>query len=115
MKYTINIDEDKYILSIANTEQDDIELDLDEMELDYLNAYQLIDGKAILDEQRKAEIIAEEQQQEKEQEIAELKQYMSDTDYIWNVIKEGDATEEEYADVIQRRHEVRLRIRELEL
>lgn len=34
--------------------------------------------------------------------------------YIWNVINEGDRTKEYYADLIEQRHQWRMRIRELE-
>lgn len=46
--------------------------------------------------------------------VAELKQKLSETDYIWNVIKEGDADEEHYADVIANRKAWRAEVRSLE-
>lgn len=114
MLYTLNLDNDNYVLSISNTPNDNIELDLSKLELEYLNAYQYIEGVMQLDNVKKQEMIDAKAEQEKQEEIAELKQYMNETDYIWNVIKEGDATEEDYADVIAQRHTKRLRIRELE-
>ncbi len=89
MLYTVNMDENGYILSISNTEHDSVELDLDTMELEYLNAYQIIDGKAVLDEKRKAELIKEEQQREKDEEIAEL-------------VEELKATDEDMLDFLER-------------
>lgn len=72
MLYTVSLDEKNYIMSVAHTSKDDTELNLEEMELDYLNAYQIIKGKAVLDEKRKAELIAEKENQEKEEQITEL-------------------------------------------
>lgn len=59
-------------------------------------------------------------QQQKEQRIAELKQYLADTDYIANKLIEAidDAElhdlKEKYADVLKQRREARARIDELE-
>ena len=65
MLYTVNLDNDNFILSVAHTSNDNTELDLESMELDYLEAYQLINGQPVLNEQKKAEIIAEREQEEK--------------------------------------------------
>ncbi|MEE6207850.1 MAG: hypothetical protein VZR95_07350, partial [Alphaproteobacteria bacterium] len=46
--------------------------------------------------------------------IAELKQLLSDTDYVVIKIAEGSATKEDYADVIEQRKAWRNEIRELE-
>ncbi len=80
MLYTVNLDENGYILSISNTEYDSVELDLDTMELEYLNAYKLTGSGAVLDEVKKALIIAEEEAQEKAQRIAELWEELHSTD-----------------------------------
>ena len=45
MKYTIYLDKNNYVLSIANTPNDNIELDLTGIDLPHLNAYQLLDNK----------------------------------------------------------------------
>lgn len=50
----------------------------------------------------------------KQARIAELKQLLSDTDYVVIKIAEGAATVEEYADVIEQRRAWREEIRELE-
>ena len=63
MLYTVNLDQDNYILSVAHTANDNVNLDLDSMELDFLNAYQLINGQCILDQEKKEEIIAEREAQ----------------------------------------------------
>lgn len=66
--YTLNLDENNYVLSIAHTPHDDVALDLSEVELKYLNAYQYISGQLILDPVRKAEIIAEEEERRRKEE-----------------------------------------------
>lgn len=80
MLYTVNTDENGYILSVAHTKNDSVELDLEKIELKYLNAYQLKDGVAVLDEEKKAEIIAEEEQAEKDEQIMDLTNQLKDTD-----------------------------------
>lgn len=49
-----------------------------------------------------------------EEKVAEARKYLQETDYIWNVIREGDKTEEHYADVIVKRKKARELIRSLE-
>lgn len=60
MKYTINVDENGYILSIANTENDTDEIDLGPLDLSFLNCYKYENGKAILDEEKKLKLQTEE-------------------------------------------------------
>ena len=60
MKYTINTDEKGYILSIANTENDTDEIDLETLDLKFLNCYKYENGNAILDEEKKQKILDEE-------------------------------------------------------
>lgn len=60
MKYTINTDDNGYILSIANTETDTDEIDLETLDLKFLNCYKYENGKAILDEEKKQKILDEE-------------------------------------------------------
>ena len=72
MLYTINLDDNNYILSLSHTKNDNIEVDPESLELKYLNAYQLIEGMPVLNEERKAELIANEEQKQKEEQIAEL-------------------------------------------
>ena len=47
-------------------------------------------------------------------EITELKQKLKDTDYVAVKIAEGEATKEEYADILEQRKQWRERINELE-
>lgn len=60
MKYTINVDENGYILSIANTENDTDEIDLGSLDLSFLNCYKYENGKAFLDEEKKLKLQTEE-------------------------------------------------------
>lgn len=48
-----------------------------------------------------------------EQEKAQLKRYLSDTDYVVFKIAEGVASSEEYADVLEKRKQARARLNEL--
>lgn len=72
MSYTVNTDNNGYIVSVAHTAKDSVELNLEEMDLNHLNAYQLIDRKAVLNEDKLAELVAEEEERGKEFEIADL-------------------------------------------
>lgn len=67
-KYTLNLDENNYVLSIAHTANDNVELDLSKLELEYLNAYQYLSGKMILDNVRKQELIEEEEERKRKEE-----------------------------------------------
>lgn len=82
MKYTVYLDENNYVLSIANTPNDNIELDLTVIDLPHLNAYQLLDNELILDEVKLNELIAQENQHEVDGEIFDLEQKLNSTDYI---------------------------------
>lgn len=63
-KYTLNLDTNNYVLSIAHTSNDNIELDLLQVDLRYLNAYKFIDGKIVLDGTKKQAIIEAENARE---------------------------------------------------
>lgn len=82
MKYTLNLDEQNYVLSIANTPNDNIELDLTDIDLPHLNAYQLLDNELVLDEVKLNELIAQEHRHEVDDEIFDLEQKLNSTDYI---------------------------------
>ena len=60
MKYTINTDENGYILSVANTENDTDEIDLASIDLKFLNCYKYKNGEATLDEEKKLKLQTEE-------------------------------------------------------
>ena len=57
---------------------------------------------------------AERAKREKKHQIARLKSYLASTDYVACKIAEGEATKEEYAEVLAQRKATRLRINELE-
>ena len=114
MLYTLNLDDNNYVLSIAHTLNDNIELDLSTIDLAYLNAYQYLDGKLVLDEIKKQSIINERTNQLKEDEITRLKAELTQYDYIGTKIAMGVATKEDYADEIAHTEEIRKQIRQLE-
>ena len=114
MKYTLNLDKDNYVLSIAHTPNDNIELDLSNIYPSYLNAYQYLDGKLVLDEVKKQSIIDERTKKSTEQQIISLKQELSQYDYIGTKLAMGVATKEEYAEQIAYTETIREQIRQLE-
>ena len=113
MKYTLNLDTNNYVLSIAHTSNDNIELDLSNIDLAYLNAYQYLDGELVLDEVKLKKIKGEEDKRAKAEQIAELKAELSATDYEAIKYSEGWFTEEEYAPIKAMREELREKIRHL--
>ena len=80
-KYTLNLDTNNYVLSIAHTPNDNIELDLSEYDLTHLNAYKLVDGALVLDEDKLAEMLAAEKKAVNDVEITRLKAEIAATDY----------------------------------
>lgn len=61
------------------------------------------------------QLIAEHNsQKDKDTEIMSLKQFLLQSDYVVIKIAEGEATKEEYADVLAQRKSARNRINELE-
>lgn len=69
MLYTLNLDNENYVLSVAHTKNDNVELDLTKIELQYLNAYQFINNKLVLDKEKRAEIIKEEEERKRQEEL----------------------------------------------
>lgn len=55
------------------------------------------------------------EEEKKQARISELKQMLAQTDYVVIKIAEGEATKEEYADVLANRKAWREEIRELEI
>jgi hypothetical protein len=71
--------------------------------------------KTVTARQFQIQAIPEPSQEELiKREIAELKAYLSETDYVAIKIAEGEATADEYAEVLAKRKEARARINELE-
>ena len=79
--YTLNTDNNNYVLSIAHTQNDNIELDLSDYDLTHLNAYKLVDGALVFDDDKLAEMLASEKKAENDVEIARLKAELASTDY----------------------------------
>lgn len=114
MKYTLNLDKDNYVLSIAHTPNDNIELDLSNIYTSYLNAYQYLNGELVLDETKKQSMIDETDKKRTEQQISLLKEELLKYDYIGVKIAMGVATKEEYAEQIAYTETIREQIRQLE-
>lgn len=114
MLYTLNLDTNNYVLSISHTQNDNIELDLSTIDLKYLNAYQYLDSKLVLDEVKKQSIIDERTKKSIEQQILILKQELAQYDYIGTKLAMGVATKEDYANEIAHTEEIRKQIRQLE-
>lgn len=66
MLYTLNLDKNNYVLSIAHTKNDNVELNLSNIDLKYLHAYRYVDESLVLDKTKKAELIDEEKKREEE-------------------------------------------------
>lgn len=130
--YTVNLDDKGYILSIGQTGHDSMDIDISKLDLNYLNAYKVVNSEVILDEARKAELIAEEIRRNASAEINDLKQKLSETDYIFaqeveeisslsnpvtfisDLIKILVSYSTKYKDIISNRKAWRDRIKELE-
>ena len=82
MLYTVNTDKNDFVLSISHTVNDDIDLDLSAIDTGYLNAYQLVGNKLVINQDKKNEIEEERQNKAKQTEIDSLKKSLSETDYI---------------------------------
>ena len=127
MLYTVSLDENNYIQSIGHTKKDNTELDIEEIDLQYLNAYQLIDGIVVLNEDRKKELIQENEKIAKEEEILTLTDHLkqSDEDMLGFVedlfslknpltfISDMFTLMKNYASLVSARQEIRERIKEL--
>ena len=113
-KYALNLDKDNYVLSIAHTPNDNIELDLSEYDLTYLNAYQYLDGELVLDETKKAQLVEQENKQSLAQELSQCEARLKELDYIGTKIATGRATVEEYASEIALMTEKANRINEID-
>ena len=113
-KYTLNLDANNYVLSIAHTPSDNIELDLSCYDLTYLSAYRFVDGSLILDEVKLEELKSQEHETANTEQITELKKQLADTDHQAIKYAEGWLTEEEYTPIKAQREALREQIRSLE-
>lgn len=82
MLFTVNTDKNGYVLSLSHTAKDNIEIDIESIDLTYLNAYELAGNKLVFNQDRKNEIEEERQASAKQTEIDSLKKSLADTDYI---------------------------------
>lgn len=64
MKYSIIVDENKYLVSCSHTNTDKDIYEIENLEKEYINCYKLVDDILVLDEEKKALIIAEEEARE---------------------------------------------------
>ena len=112
-KYTLNLDTNNYVLSIAHTSNDNIELDLSDYDLSYLSCYQLIDNKLVLDETKKAQLVEQENKQSLAQELSQCESRLKELDYIGVKIATGRATKEEYLTEIEEMNNLANRINEI--
>lgn len=78
MRARINFDENGYVSHFVVDPNGDYEID-DDINFEFLYCYHLIDGEIVLDEEKRASQIAEEQ---KETEITDLHSKLNGTDYI---------------------------------
>lgn len=113
-KYTLNLDSNSYVLSIAHTQNDNIELDLSSIDLEHLSCYKFIRGSLILDENKLNELKQKENKAAIEKQIVTLKRELATYDYIGVKISMGVSTREEYADKIAYTETLREKIRDLE-
>lgn len=113
-KYTLNLDSNSYVLSIAHTQNDNIELDLSNCDLKHLSCYKFIRGSLILDENKLNELKQKENKAVIEKQIETLKKELAAYDYIGVKISMGVSTKEEYVDKIAYTETLREKIRELE-
>ena len=118
MKYTLNLDKDNYVLSIAHTPNDNIELDLSSVDLKHISCYRLINNTLVLDETKLSETIAKEERDKTKKELlsekAQLETWLKEHDYIGTKIATGRATIEEYAPEIAEMSEKANRINEID-
>lgn len=113
-KYTLNLDSNNYVLSIAHTKNDGIALDLTKYDLTNLSCYQYADGELILDEAKLSKIKSLEERDKLVEEKVELETWLKAHDYIGTKIATGRATVEEYASEIAEMSEKANRINEID-
>ena len=117
-KYTLNLDTNNYVLSIAHTLNDNIELDLSSIDLKHISCYRFINNTLVLDKTKLSENIAKEEQDKTKQELlsekSQLETWLKDHDYIGTKIATGRATVEEYATEIEEMTEKAERINEID-
>lgn len=112
--YTLNLDKNNYVLSIAHTQNDNVELDLSKYDLTNLSCYKYINGELVLDTEKLEELEALKEKDKLLQEKKELEVWLKAHDYIGIKIATGRATVEEYATEISEMMEKAERINEID-
>ena len=112
--YTLNLDKNNYVLSIAHTQNDNVELDLSKYDLTNLSCYKYINGELVLDTEKLEELEALKEKDKLLQEKEELEVWLKAHDYIGIKIATGRATVEEYATEISEMTEKAERINEID-
>lgn len=112
--YTLNLDPNNYVLSIAHTPSDSVKLDLSKYDLNHLSCYRLINGVLILDEVKVSRLKAEEEKSKLIAEKEDLEAWLRNHDYIGTKIATGRATVDDYADEIALMTEKAERINEID-
>ena len=112
-KFTLNLDANNYVLSIAHTPSDSVELDLSKYDLNHLSCYRFINGGLVLDEAKIGRIKAEEEKSKLIAEKANLEAWLRNHDYIGVKIATGRATVDDYVDEIALMTEKANRINEI--
>ena len=112
MKFLVHVDSNSYVTGLELTTQENGVIVPNEIyNSQNQNCYKYIDGKFIFDSSKLERL---EAISKNHIEIEMLKKNLTDTDYIWNVINEGDHDREYYKDIIEQRHNWRMQIRSLE-
>ena len=112
--YTLNLDNNNYVLSIAHTPSDSVELDLSKYDLNHLSCYRFTNGGLVLDEAKVSRLKAEKEKSKLIAEKADLEAWLSAHDYIGVKIATGRATIDDYADEIALMTEKAERINEID-
>lgn len=112
MKHIVHTDDNNYIVGLElSTSDEAVEVPEEVFYSQELTCWRYENETFTFDEEKSA---SEETKRQNAKEVETLKEFLNSTDYIWASIQEGGRTEEYYADIIARRKEARLRIRELE-
>lgn len=112
MKFLVHVDSNSYVTGLElTTSQYGIIVPDEVYNSNNQNCYKYIGGEFIFDNSKKERL---ETISKNKIEIDILKKNLTNTDYIWNVINEGDHDREYYKDIIDQRHNWRMQIRSLE-
>jgi len=112
MKHIIHTNNENYVIGLElSTSKEAVIVPEEVFNSQNLTCYKYENGEFTFDDSKKAE---QDQRIANEQELADLKKHLADTDYAVIKIAEGVATLEDYAEVISQRQEWRARVNELE-